>query len=279
MSRVRIVTDSAADLMPAIAQELEITIVPSRVQVGDRIWVDGPELRTPSFYRRVFAAASAPKILPPTGQQFMDAYAQLAPKSDTILSIHTSGALDGAVQAARYARGYLGRRYDVRVIDSQFASVALGMLVTAAAKAAHEGAPATDVEKLLRGLIPHTYCAFYVDSPERLERAGVMVEGCVGRKWDAQQCPLLLLEDGNVTLLPRRKRKGTAVERLAEFAGEFVRLRHLTMVHTGVEGQPDALRELLKGILPKQAVEEQICGPSFGRLVGPAGMALVAAEL
>ena len=99
MSRVRIVTDSAADLMPAIAQELEITIVPSRVQVGDRIWVDGPELRTPSFYRRVFAAASAPKILPPTGQQFMDAYAQLAPKSDTILSIHTSGALDGAVQA------------------------------------------------------------------------------------------------------------------------------------------------------------------------------------
>ena len=279
MSRVRIVTDSAADLCRATAEELGITVVPARIQVGDRIWVDGPDLRTPVFYRRLFAATSTPKVLPPTGEQFVDTYTKLAAKSDTILSIHTSGALDGTVQAARYARGYLGRRYDVRVVDSQFASVALGMLVTEAAKAAQEGAAASEVERLLRGLIPHTYCAFYADSPERLERAGVMVEGCTGRKWDAQQCPLLLLEDGSVTLMQRRKRKGTAVERLAEFAGEFVRLRHLTMLHTGVEGQPDALRELLKDILPKQTVQEQICGPSFGRLVGPAGMALVAAEL
>jgi len=278
MSRVRIVTDSAADLRPAVARELDITVVPSRVQIGDDVWTDGPDLRTPSFYRRVFASAEAPKVLPPTSEQFAEAYARLAQRSDAIVSVHMTGALDGTVQAARRARSLLGQRYDVRVLDSRFASLALGILVTEAAKAAQDGARASEIEKLLRGRIPHTYCAFFVDSPQRLQRAGVTVEGCSGKEWDAEQCPLLLLEDGHVTLLPRRKRKGTAVERLAEFASEFVQLRHLAMLHTGVEGQPELLRELLTDIVPKQDIEEQICGLSFGRLVGPKGMALVAAE-
>jgi DegV family protein with EDD domain len=278
MSRVSIVTDSAADLRPAIVRELDITVVPSRVQVGDRVWIDSHDLRTPSFYRQVFASAAATKVLPPTSQQFVDAYTLLAKESDAIVSVHMTGALDGTVEAARRATSLLGQRYDVRVLDSHFASAALGILVTEAAKAAQDGARTSDIEKLLRGLIPHTYCAFFVDSPQRLERAGVTVKGCSVREWDTDQCPLLLLEDGQVTLLPRRKRKGTAIERLAEFASEFVRLRHLAMLHTGVEGQPDLLREMLASILPKQTVDEQICGPSFGRLVGPKGMALVAAE-
>lgn len=279
MARVRIVTDSAADLTPDTVQELHITIVPARVQVGDRVWVDGPDLRTPGFYRRAFASTDVPKVLPPTSQQFVDTYTRLGRDGSAIVSVHMTGALDGTLQAAQRAQSQLRQRHNVRVLDSHFASVALGMLVTEAAKAAQEGATAAEIERLLRGLIPHTYCAFYVDSPERLERAGVTVEGCIGRKWDAQQCPLLLLEDGEVTLLQRRKRKGTAVERLAEFAGEFVRLRRLAMLHTGVESQPDLLRELLKTILPKQVVDEHICGPSFGRLVGPTGMALVACDI
>jgi len=279
MSRVGIVTDSAADLKPAVARELDINVVSSRIQIGDRIWTDGPDLRTPSFYRRAFASSEAPKVLPPTSQQFADTYAHLAQANDAIVSVHMTSALDGTVQAARHARSLLGRRYDVRVLDSRFASVALGMLVTEAAKAAQRGAAASEIERLLRGLIPHTYCAFFVDSPERLERAGVTVEGRFGEKWDTQQGPLLLLEDGKVTLLPRHKRKGTAIERLAEFAAEFTHLRHLAMLHTGIGGQPDVLRELLASLMPKQHVDEQICGPSFGRLVGPTGMALVVTEI
>ncbi|MGC9361193.1 MAG: DegV family protein, partial [Anaerolineae bacterium] len=69
MSRVSIVTDSAADLRSAVARELDITVVPSRVQIGDQIWTDGPSLRTPWFYRQVFASTETPKVLPPTSQQ------------------------------------------------------------------------------------------------------------------------------------------------------------------------------------------------------------------
>jgi DegV family protein with EDD domain len=122
--KVSVVTDSTSDLPPEVARELGITVVPAQIQFGEQVFLDGVELTTDEFYRRLQSSSTLPKTSPASISTFNSIYRRIAEQADSIISIHV---------AAR-----LSVTYDI------------------AAKAARAGESLKDIEELVRQAIPNT---------------------------------------------------------------------------------------------------------------------------
>lgn len=279
MSNVKIVTDSTADLSPEVVREYDIRVVPLSIRLGAETYTDSPQLRSPEFYRQMIKQRTCPIVIPPTPRQFAQVYGELSRETNDIISIHLPARFNETVLAASQGRVGLLGRCRISVINSQFTSRALGILVTEAAKAAHAGLPGPEIERLIRSLLPRIYMVFYVENLECLKRSGVYRQPREGIFGPPSSKPLLMLEEGEITPLQRLRNRGRPAERLLEFINEFSSLQELTILHTGM--MPDAVEEL-KALLNeaphKWTVNEQIFGPGLGAYIGPLALGVVAFE-
>jgi len=278
MAQVKIVTDSAAELPQDVIDDLGITVVPWRVQVGPETLIDGPALRTEDFYRDMVKRRRAPTVTPPTAQQFAEAYSRLARETDEVVSIHGPAELGQALQAARQGRMGLLGRCEVAVLDAQFTSRALGILVEEGARAARAGFKAAEVVRIVNGTIPRTYFTFYVEAIDHLMRQGLLRESREQMGISVGYKPLLLLEEGQIVSLQRSRRRGEPSERLLEFISEFRGLQELHLLHTGLAPGVQDLKTLLAEAAPQIAYREHIYGPVLAALIGPAAIGFAALE-
>jgi len=277
MSDARIVTDSTADLSPEAVEELGIGVVPLTIRVGTQKLVEGPALRSVTFHRRMAKSDLAATAVAPTPRQFADAYGQLAKEATGIVSIHVSSRLSSTVQTARKGSASFLGRCQVSVIDSQAISRALGILVTEAAEAARNGATAPQIVRLLRGMIPRIYFAFYVRNPDHFPRRDFLRPSRHAGPNRAPS-PLLTMEEGEITPVRRLRGRGSALERLFEFVAEFRELKKLSIVHSGLMPEVEELRARLAELLPSEVMEEHIYGPALASYIGPAALGIAAFE-
>ncbi|MHB0859496.1 MAG: DegV family protein [Anaerolineae bacterium] len=282
MAVARVVTDSAADLSSQLVEELGITVLPVRLQLGSEVLIDGAELRSAEFYKRLVRSRIVPTVVAPAAREFAEVYELVCRETDDIVSIHHSARFSRTVSAAAQGRAGLLGRCQVSVVDCQFVSQAQGILVAEAARAAREGASGAEIVKLIRGWIARTYMAFHVDSMDYLRRAGLYRapgEGSImAISATAGVKPLLILEDGDVLPLQRLRSRGTPTERLVEFVAEFSELDQVSVLHSGVGPSTAELKEELNRLFPTLEIEERIYGPVFGASVGPTALAVVAFE-
>ncbi|MGI5915345.1 MAG: DegV family protein [Anaerolineae bacterium] len=277
MSNARIVTDSTAELSADIVRELDITVVPWQLTVGFETMMDDPSLRSVAFYKEMIRKKASPTAVAPTVRQLQDVYNKLAVETDEIISIHASSEMGRTVQAATQARAALLGRCDVTVIDSRFISCALGMLVTEAARAAQHGLSGAEIARMVYGMIPRTYFAFYVETLDYLKRNGLVTNsremaGSAGFK------PLLLLEEGEVVAMQRSRHRGTPAERLIEFVSEFPRVERAVLLHAGLSNSAEEVKTQATEALPDITIDEHIYGPVFGSYVGPGALGMVVFE-
>ena len=278
MAQVKIVTDSAAELPQDVIDALEISVVPWRVQLGPETLIDGPMLRTEDFYRDLVKRRRNPTALAPTAQQFAEVYSRLARETDEVVSIHGPAELGKALQAACQGRlGLLGR-CEVAVLDAQFTSRALGILVAEGARAAQAGFKAADVIRMVNGAIPRTYFTFYVEAIDHLMRQGLLRESREQMGISVGYKPLLLLEEGQIVSLQRSRRRGEPSERLLEFISEFRDLQELYLLHTGLAPGVHDLKALLAEAAPQISYTEHIYGSVLAALIGPAAIGFAAFE-
>jgi len=151
---VRIVTDSTCDIPPETVHELSITVVPLQILVRDTTYRDGVDLDSFSLCNDIKRSGHVPKTSVPPPGDFIAAYENLATDTDEILSIHLSSGYSSTYSVANLAAGYLEGRCRIEVLDSNSVSLGLGMMVTAAARAAQEGKTLDEVKGLVQHLTP-----------------------------------------------------------------------------------------------------------------------------
>ncbi len=276
MSNVRIVTDSSAELPEDIVEALEITVVPWRLQADGQELIDTPALRTPEFHRKY--ARALPVAVPPTTRQFADVFGRCARTSPEIIAVLPSSKISRSLQNARQARAEFIGRCDIQLLDSQFLSCALGALVTEAARAARAQTSAAEIVRYVNGLIARTYFAFYTESPAQMLRHSLIENSPAALGSPSGYRPLLLLEQGEITPLPRSRKRGDPIERLVEFVGEFGPLEHLWTVSTGLHPGLETLQTLLKEELPDKLFENHIYGPVTACYLGNSILGIAAVE-
>src|SRR5215472_10582315 len=94
VARVRIVTDSASDILPSHARALGIILVPNRIVLGGKVWRDGVDLTAAQFYAALPASKTLPYTLPAPSEDLYTAYRfAFQQGASEVLSLHVSGRL------------------------------------------------------------------------------------------------------------------------------------------------------------------------------------------
>ncbi len=281
--RVRIVTDSTADLSPEVAREAGIHPVPLSVIFGQDIYKDGVDLTPANFYKLLQERKDVhPRTAPPSKGEFLNEYRQLLGQGQDIVSIHISGKMSLTVTHAREAAAELaeelavvredGSRQHLEVIDSLQTSAPLGMLCLFAARMAQRGLMAQEIRERVETFIPRFHFLFVVDTLEYLARGGrigkarALLGGILGIK------PILGVVQGEVTPIDRARGGKAAHPKVVELLKQRVEVDKpvfLTIGHAVAPVWADRLRTLLQETFQVQEFFPGEIGPVVGTHVGP----------
>src|SRR6476660_2937784 len=72
--RVRIVTDSASDILPSHAQAIGVAVVPSRIIMDGESFLDGVDITATQFYARLPRLRMPPHTEPAAPHEFYHTY-------------------------------------------------------------------------------------------------------------------------------------------------------------------------------------------------------------
>ena len=143
MSRIIIVTDSTADLTEQEIQDFNIHVVPLNITIQDEHYLDGETITKEEFKNKMIASSELPMTAQPSIGRFVELYDELGKDGSEIISIHLMNSISGTVNAARQAADIT--ESTVTVVDSDFTSRSMGIIVREAANAAKEGKSAEEV--------------------------------------------------------------------------------------------------------------------------------------
>lgn len=278
MSQVKIITDSSADLPAQLAAGLGITVLPINIHFGNKTYRDGVDLNAQEFFDKLARTGISPTLSAPPVTLFEDTFNEWMKQTDEIVAVLHSSRLSKTYHNAQRAASPLMGRAKLRVIDSQLITTGLGMVVTAAARAAEQGANVEEVVRLVRGLIPRTYIAFFADTLDYLERGGRIrkAQAILGTMLNIK--PLLILEEGEIVVLEKVRTRAKAVEKLVEFIIEFTRIEKMDILHSTTPEDVALLIEQVNLQLPNLDMKTDFYGPTLGVYLGPGALGVVVYE-
>ena len=170
MSRVYIVTDSTADLTEEEVKQFEISIVPMNISIDDENYIDGVTITKEEFKEKMIASAELPKTAQPSIGRFVEVYDELGKNGDSVISIQMMRSISGTVDAARQAADIT--ETNVTVVDSDFTSRSMGIIVKEAAKAASEGKTVEEILEIIEDAKNRTTLYLTVVNLDNLIKGG-----------------------------------------------------------------------------------------------------------
>ena len=170
MSRVYIVTDSTADLTEEEVKQFEISIVPMNISIDAENYIDGVTITKDEFKQKMIESAELPKTAQPSIGRFVEVYDELGKNGDSVISIQMMRSISGTVDAARQAADIT--ETNVTVVDSDFTSRSMGMIVKEAAKAAQEGKSVQEILEVVEDAKKRTTLYLTVVNLDNLIKGG-----------------------------------------------------------------------------------------------------------
>jgi DegV family protein with EDD domain len=272
VGRVAIVTDSAADLDPARAAALGISIVPLAVSFGDETFKAGVDLTADAFWARMTAPeAPFPKTAASSPGDFQAAFEKaFADGAEAVVAVHVAGTLSGTMKSAEIARGLLADR-EIHIVDSTSASMGEGLLAELGVQLASQGVSAAEIARILADRTSDLNVFVALDTLEYLKRGGRIsgAQAAIGTLLSVK--PIITIKDGKVEASERVRTKSKARERVIELLSSrpVERLAILYTPPSEAESfRTDVIAAMSGGIDPA-TVTIQVVGPSVGPHLGP----------
>jgi DegV family protein with EDD domain len=277
MARIKIVTDSTSDMLPAQVAEHGIEVIPLNVHFGDEVYKDGVDITPDQFYAKLKSAQIMPRTSQPSAGEFMELYKKLAADADAIISVHISSHLSGTLASAETARGLV----DIPVVafDSRSASQGCARLAILAARAANAGLGVDEIVALLEKIRAQTMLVFSVDTLEYLQKNGRIGRAQALLGSIMQVKPLLYIDpEGINATLDKVRSRSRVIPRLVEAAHERFPLGSRVEVSTINAGAEDRAKELLDLAVQGYEVADAAVapiGPVIGAHAGPGALGLI----
>lgn len=171
MEKIKIITDSTADLSKDLYDKYNIEVLPLLISFGEESYLDGVEITAEKVFERIEQDDILPTTAQVTPNRFMEAYKKYLDEGYKIISIHMSSAMSGTYQSACIAKDSL-ESDDIVIIDSQNVTAALGILVLKAVKLKEKGYDIFQIEKELNKIKENVELSVCFESLEYLVRGG-----------------------------------------------------------------------------------------------------------
>lgn len=281
MSKVRIVTDSTADIPVETRERLGIEMVPLKVHFGEEAYRDYLDIKPEEFYGKLQQAKELPTTSQPSPVDFLNVYKQLLeddPEAD-IISVHLSSSLSGTYQSAVLAKSLLEDQSNITIIDSRSASYGTGIIVEEMAKAALEGKGKEECLALFEPMRNGPRLYFLVDTLEYLQKGGRIgrASALVGSLLHIK--PILSLDDtGTIYSVDKVRGQRKALSRIVELFEQDLKGKtiQLTIVHAEAPETAKMAAELIQEKFQVTDVRYAMLGPVIGTHVGPGTIGIFA---
>jgi DegV family protein with EDD domain len=264
---VSVVTDSASNLPPGLAEELHIQVVPLWLRLGDAEYRDGVDMAPGDFYQRLGADELVASTAAPSPEQFLEAFERVSDRD--IVCVTVASNMSAVHRQAEVAARRFGGR--ATVVDSMNASMAEGFVVLAAARAAAQGASWDQVAgEALRAAAASKLFAT-VSTFRFLQRSGRVnrLQAYAATMLDIN--PVFAFSGGEPNALARPRTRRRAVARLVEEVSGAIgdRSADLAVVHAAVpEEAADLLQRLAAGASVRERYLVEVT-PVIGAHTGP----------
>jgi DegV family protein with EDD domain len=269
VGEVRIVTDSAADLPPAIAAERGIEIVPLSVRFGSESFLSGIELSTEDFWSKLRSTQDAPSTAAPSAGDFQTAYEKLIADGATgVVSVHLSSKLSATYQSAEVAAKEV-RGVPVEVVDTLAVSAGQGLMAVRAAERAAAGASAAEIAAELVDLRSRVRLYGLIDTLEYLRRGGRIGGAAAMLGTMLKVKPVIGLEDGVVEPVDRVRTRVKGLEHLVGMVRQDADRIERFVIVSGQAQDEDQLLSMLDGVVPVTRNDVWPFGPIVGAHAGP----------
>jgi len=271
---VKIVTDSVADLPSQVVEELGITVIPLNVRFGEEVYRDGIDLTAEQFYHKLEHSEILPVTSVPSPAAFAEAYNKLVEETDGILVITLSARLSGTYDVALQSVGLVKRKCRIEIVDSQWAVMAQGFMVMAAARAAEAGASLDEVVDITHRNTKRVDMRAAFDTLDYLKRGGRIgaAQALLGSILKVN--PILTLRNGVVHPVGREHSRAKAIDYLYNFAMSFSHIEEMAVEDAACPDDAELLVERLGSIFPKERIYRSKTTPVIGTHTGP-GLLLV----
>ncbi|MDO5296432.1 MAG: DegV family protein [bacterium] len=239
---VTIVTDSTCDLYPQVVEQKNITVVPLRVQVDTKSYIDGVNINTEQLYDFITEGHKLPTTSQPPVQDFIDTYSKI--KGD-ILSIHIASSLSGTANVANQAKQMLGddgRR--IRIYDSRNLTLGMGLLVLAAKEQADLGKSTDEIIDYLDALHSHLHIYFSLSDLAHLHRGGRIGKATMAIGSLLKVKPIFTFESNNLVQHDKAFGNVQVINKLAALALHDHLIRPISRIYVAHGGCAEYLPQL-----------------------------------
>ena len=200
---IRLVIDSASDILPEEAEAMGMIHVPLTVRFGDEEYRDGVDLTHGRFYEMLVEGDTVPRTsqIPPA--VFEGIFSELIEEGDDVVAVTVSSKLSGTYRSAYLAAQSCKGR--VFVVDSESVCIGERILIERGLQLIADGLSAEDVARTLDSEKKRVHVLALLDSLEYLKKGGrissavAFAGGILGIK------PVITVEDGEVSLLGKAR--------------------------------------------------------------------------
>lgn len=211
MSRIKFITDSAADIPAVLREEYGIQVMPFPIAAGDREYADGVDLTPQEFYDLLLSLPQIPTHAQLTPFFFEECFEQVWQEGYdhliyTSINSKASATHSNAVQARDTffedhpeAKG----KFQIHIIDSLCYTMGYGWAVLEGARMAKEGKDVQEICAFIQDWVDHVRVLFvpfdlkFAKKSGRVSAAAAFVGEALGLK------PIMTFEDGASKVLSK----------------------------------------------------------------------------
>jgi len=244
------VTDSTADLTEQEIQDFNIHVVPLNITIQEEHYLDGETITKEEFKNKMIASSELPMTAQPSIGRFVELYDELGKDGSQIISIHLMNSISGTVNAARQAADIT--ESTVTVVDSDFTSRSMGIIVREAAQAAKEGKSAEEVLAVIESTRQRTKLYLTVLNLDNLIKGG-RISRVMGAFSNLLNIKLFLeVINGKIEIVQKGRGLKSLQKKYDEVFEEMkacpTGIQEIGIMHAGLnefnQSQIDTLREL-----------------------------------
>lgn len=278
MAKIKLITDSAADIPRPIREELGIQVLPFPIAMGDREYKDGFDFTPQEFYQMLLSAPQIPTHAQLNPYLFSQCFEQAFEQGYTDL-IYTcinskgSATFQNAVQARdEFYEDHPQAKesFHIHLIDSRTYTMSYGWAVMEGAKLAAAGGSAEEIVAAIQDWVDHVRVVFapldlrFAKKSGRVSAAAAFVGEALGLK------PIMTFENGDSKILSKVRGERNVLAALLDLCQkERQKGSPYLLIRAGNDEQADKLKQACVKALGEEPAMEFFIGGVIAINAGP----------
>jgi DegV family protein with EDD domain len=238
ISKVAIVTDSAAALSPEQVAEHRLHVTRMEITINGETFIDGPVGELDDFYSKLSSSVEIPTTSAPKPSEYLDQFREAAKHSDSILCVSVSAKLSAAYDAAKLASETFALERPetaLRLFDSGAAASSQALITLAAARASDKGASLDEVDAAAKRVAEKVRLVAMLDTLHYIHRSGRVPKIAVWATNLLNIKPVMEFSTGKIGGIARPRSVPKAIRRIEkEMMNDLEgKIAHINVMHAG----------------------------------------------